>query len=62
MAISGVLHAFGSYHEYTWASGICGALACLPIPLEGIIIALYCSLRFLTITDIYGVADVAYSI
>jgi hypothetical protein len=41
----------------TWASGICGAHACLPIPLEGIITALYYSR-----TAIYGVANVAYSI
>jgi hypothetical protein len=54
---SGVSHDFGSYHESTWASGICSAHACLPIPLEGIITDLYYSR-----TAIYGVADVAYSI
>jgi hypothetical protein len=57
MARNGVLHDFGSYHESTWASGIRGVHACLSIPLEGIITALYCSR-----TDIYGVDDVAYSI
>jgi hypothetical protein len=57
VAISGVLHDFGSYHESTWASGICGAHTCMPIPLEGIITTLYCSRN-----AIDGVGDVAYSI
>ena len=35
----------------------CGAHTCMPIPLEGIITALYCSKA-----AIYGVDDVAYSI
>jgi hypothetical protein len=57
MARSGVLHDFESYHESTWASGICGAHTCMPILLKGIITARYCSR-----TAIYGVADVAYGI
>jgi hypothetical protein len=35
---------------------VCGAHTCMPIPLEGIITALYCSKAV-----IYGVDDVAYS-
>jgi hypothetical protein len=34
MAKSGVLHDFGSYHESTWASGICGAHVYMSIPLQ----------------------------
>jgi hypothetical protein len=52
-----MLHYFGSHHESTWTSGIFGAHACVLIPLEGIIAALYCSR-----TAIDGVADVVNSI
>jgi hypothetical protein len=57
MARSVVLHAFGSYYESTWASGICDAHTCMSIPLESIITALHYSKA-----AIYGVADVAYII
>jgi len=57
VAISGVLQFFGSYHESTWASGICGAHACMPIPHEGIITTLYYSKA-----TIDGGDDVAYTI
>jgi hypothetical protein len=36
---------------------VCGAHTSMPIPLEGIITALYCS-----IAAIYGVDEMAYSI
>jgi hypothetical protein len=57
MSGSGVLHDFGSYHESTWASDICGAHTCLHSPPKGSYAVPYCP-----ITAIYGVDDVAYSI